>query len=315
MFSLIKERLERIRSSKGYAPKKEVYPMRLTPDQRSLVGKAVDRVANKSLVAKVLGVNRATVYKWNKRRKHLKDRKRKPKESKITEKVELSIIAIRTTFNWGTGRIKQALVSLPSFMRKIFLYPIVQRFKLSRAAINEILKKHKLNGYRRKSKGWKFFRAKKPNELWQLDIKGPFRVEGKKYYFVICIDDYSRYLMLAEQLEHDPTVEEIEAMLLPYAKKYKPKNILTDNKPFKEEWDKWCRVHGIEPLHAHPYYPQDKGKVERGIRNLSEEFVYLLTKFPEWLNGKIKDYRHWFNHKRFHNGINSIPALLFFGNV
>jgi len=38
---------------------------------------------------------------------------------------------------------------------------------------------------------------KKPNELWQLDIKGPFKIENKKYYFVICIDDYSRYLLLA----------------------------------------------------------------------------------------------------------------------
>ncbi|MDY6865535.1 MAG: hypothetical protein SVY15_06155 [Halobacteriota archaeon] len=27
-------------------------------------------------------------------------------------------------------------------------------------------------------------------------------------------------------------------------------------------------------------YPQYKGKVERAIRNISEEFIYLLKKFP-----------------------------------
>ena len=143
--------------------------------------------------------------------------------------------------------------------------------------------------------------------------KGIAVKEGKKYYFVICIDDYSRYLLLAEQIEHDPTTEEISRMLESLIRKYHPKKILTDNNPFKEEWDKWCRFNCIEPLHAHPYYPQDKGKVERGIRNVAEEFVYLLSKFPEWLNGKLKNYRRWFNHMRFHLGINNYPAVLFLG--
>jgi len=64
-------------------------------------------------------------------------------------------------------------------------------------------------------------------------------------------------------------------------------------------------------LHAHPYYPQDKGKVERTIRNVAEEFVYLLKKFPEWLDGKMDEYRRWFNNKRFHNGINDFPSKLY----
>ena len=94
-------------------------------------------------------------------------------------------------------------------------------------------------------------------------------------------------------------------------KKYSPKKILTDNNPFKEEWDNWCKENGIESLHAHPYYPQDKGKVERAIRNVAEEFIYLIKKFPEWLNGKIKEYIWWFNNKRFHRGINNYPARLY----
>lgn len=288
--------------------------MRLTPEQRYLISNAIGRGINKSLVAKVLGISRPTVDKWNKRRKHLNDRERKTKKSKITEKIEHFIIAVRNVFEWGSGRIQQALVSLPSFMKqklKELRVKVVQEVSLSRTAINNVLKKHKINGYKNKAKSWKFFRAKAPNELWQLDIKGPFTLQSKRYYFVICIDDYSRYLLLAEQLEHDPMVEEIEEMLKPYIKKYKPKNILTDNKPFREEWDEWCKENNIEPLHAHPYYPQDKGKVERAIRNVAEEFVYLLRKFPEWLVGKIKQYRKWFNNKRFHRGINTVPVELY----
>lgn len=288
--------------------------MRLAREIRHLIGKAIDRGVKISLVARVIGITRKTAYKWNKRRKHLKDKKRKAKKSKITLEVELGILALRNTFKWGSGRIQQALISLPKFMKdslkKLGVKP-VQNIRLSRTSINEILKAHKLNGYKEKHNSWKFFRAKEPNKLWQLDIKGPFKVEGKKYYFVICIDDYSRYLLLAEQLDHCPNIEEITKSLEPLIRKCKPQKILTDNNPFREEWDNWCKKNNIEPLHAHPYYPQDKGKVERAIRNVAEEFVYLLRKFPEWLDDKIKEYQKWFNEKRFHSGIKDFPSRLY----
>lgn len=283
--------------------------MRLTSDIRCLIAKAIDRGINKALVARVLDVTRRTIYKWIKRRKHLKDRKRKTRESKITFNVELSILTLRNTFNWGTARIQQGLQSLPEFMKKIFINPIAQSVTLSRTAINNMLRKHKLNGYRNKVKTWKFFRAKCPNELWQLDLKGPFVLQGKKYYFVICIDDYSRYLLIAEQFDHCPSTKEITSLLekLPN----KPKKLLTDNaRHFAEQWKGWCREHCIEPLFAHPYYPQDKGKVERAVRTVTEEFVNLLKKFPEWLSN-LKDYVLWHNTERFHRGINTVPAELY----
>jgi len=130
--------------------------MRLTPELRYLIGKAVDRVLNKSLVANVLGITRKTVYKWIKRRKQLKDRKRKPKESNIAVEIEYSILALRNSFGWGTTRIQQGLMSLPDFVRES-VPDLVQGVKLSRTAINNILRKHKLNRYREKTESWKFF--------------------------------------------------------------------------------------------------------------------------------------------------------------
>ena len=293
---------------------KEVPIMRLTSQIRRLIGEAIERGVKISLVAKVIGITRKTVYKWVKRRKHLHDRKREYKKEKITLEVELSILALRNTFNWGTARIQQGLYSLPQFMKEKLeelRVKVVQNVQLSRTSINEVLQKHKINGYKKKHDSWHFFRAKRPNELLQLDIKGPFTVEGIKYYFVICIDDYSRYLLLAEQLDHCPSVLEICKFLEPLVRKCKPKSILTDNNPFKEEWNNWCKENKINPLHAHPYYPQDKGKVERAIRNVAEEFVYLLKKFPEWLDGKIKQYQKWYNEKRFHRGVKDYPANLY----
>ncbi|MBS3171636.1 transposase [Candidatus Woesearchaeota archaeon] len=288
--------------------------MRLTTELRNLIGKSIDRGINKSWVAKVIGVTRRTVYKWNKRRKQLNDKKRELKKEKITIKVELFILALRNTFKWGSGRIKQGLFCLPKFMRdklKELGVNIIQGIKLSRTSINEVLQKHKINGYEKKYKKWHFFRAKSPNELWQLDNKGPVKIQGKKYYFVICIDDYSRDLLLFSQLDHCPNVKEIYNLLKPMITKHKPEKILTDNNPFKEEWDNLLKESEVESVHAHPYYPQDKGKVERAIRNVAEEFIYLIIQFPEWLNGQIKEYQKWYNEKRFHNGIMDFPTRLY----
>lgn len=287
--------------------------MRLTSELRSLIGKLVDKLGNKSFVAKLMNISRRTVYRWDKRRKHTKDRKHKPSKRKVTLSIRRFILALRNTFNWGTERIRKGLFCLPKFMRdtlKKLGVCIVQKVTLSRSTINDVLREHKLNGYAKKREGWKFFRAKKPDELWQLDPKGPVRIGGKKHWFVICIDDYSRYIMLAKHFAHCPDVEEIETSLMLRIKKRKPENILTDNNPFKEDWDKWCNEHGIKSLHAHPYYPQDKGKVERAIRNISEEFIYLLKKFPEWLDN-LPEYVKWFNHKRYHAGVKAFPAQLY----
>jgi transposase InsO family protein len=288
--------------------------MRLTPDQRKLMIEAVRRGVAKSIVARVCGVSRRTLYKWSARAKRARNylfRDMKPlhRRKKITQAIELSILSIRTCFGWGTARIQQALFRLPKFIREAFS-KLVQGVKLSRIAINRVLKRHKLNGYAKNYKHWKFFRAKRPNELWQLDIKGPFRVQGKKYWVAVCIDDYSRYLLLAEKLDHSPKVKEIIGLIKPLAKRFRPKKILTDNNPFKLKWKRWCKLKGIKPLFAHPYYPQDKGKVERAIRNLTEEFINLLKRFPSWLN-KLKEYGQWYNHQRFHLGIKAFPCELY----
>ena len=67
---------------------------------------------------------------------------------------------------------------------------------------------------------------------------------------------------------------------------------------------------GIEQLYAHPHYPQDKGKVERSIRTIAEEFIRLLRKFPDWLE-HLAEWVLWYNHRRMHRGIHDIPARVY----
>lgn len=295
--------------------------MRLSKDLRRLIGVLYDWLNNKSLVSRLLGVDRGSVIRWSKRRGNLKDKPRKPKNRstdgskkksnvKITKEVGASIVDLRLIFKWGCARIKQHLWNAPSHVRKE-VPGLVQGVWLSRQSINDFLTKRKLNGYAKKKEGWKFFRAENPNKLWQLDPKGPVTIQGKRTWFVVCIDDYSRYMLMAEQYDHAPSCKDIQKDLLPLIKKHRPENILTDNNPFKKDWDKWLKEHNVKSQHAHPYYPQDKGKVERAIRNLTEEFINPIKKFPHWLKENLEKYKDWYNNERIHLGIQTTPHKLY----
>ena len=291
--------------------------MRLSPDIRGVFRKLVKTDLTVTAIAKAFGTTRQTVYRWLKRGKHkgtetFKDKPRKPRQSKVTVDVELSILKLRAVFKWGTARIQQALYCLPAFMLE--KVNCVQGVWLSRETINRVLAKNNQNGYQKEFKRWKFFRATTPDELWQIDFRGPFSVQGKKYWFLVCIDDYSRFIVAAEQVDHDLTTAETAAVLERVGRL--PGAILCDQgAQFKERWKQWCSGHGVEAHFAHPSYPQDKGKVERCIQNLNREFVNHLRKFPEWLKGKVSEYRDWFNRSRFHRGVKTYPAALYECNV
>jgi hypothetical protein len=288
----------------------EATMVRLKPEQRLLLGKLARKDIPKKLLMDAYSVSRTTVWHWQVQDLRTRFDIKRNCEGKITVDVEITILNLRTTFKWGTARIQQGLINLPEFMRAD-MEVCVQNFQLSRTSINNLLIKHKLNGYKKKYKFWKFFRAKFPNELWQLDLK-EFKFEGKKYHLLVCIDDYSRFIIKLELFSHAPNIPEISKSIQTVVEKYHPQKILTDNNPFKESWEKWCKEQEVEAIFAHPYYPQDKGKVERTIRNITEEFIDLLSKFPKWLNVKcIEEWRCWFNEDRFHRGVKDYPANLY----
>jgi len=191
------------------------------------MNKAVKQGKSINLVAEFFNVTRQTVWYWKSEtlKSNFKDLPRKTRPSKITVEIEINILYMRINFKWGTARIQQGLMNLPEFMLE-GMEVVVQNLKLSRTSINNVLKKYKLNGYQKKYKKWKFFRAKSPNELWQVDLK-EFKFEGKKYYIFVVIDDYSRYILLLSLFDHCPKTKELTYVLENLS--VKPKNILADN--------------------------------------------------------------------------------------
>jgi len=278
-----------------------------------MLGKLTRQNIPKKVLMVAFSVSRTTVWTWGKENLHYTNDIIHIYKSKVTIEAEVSILFFRS-LGYGTARIQQRLISAPEIeLEKMEIS--VQDLKISRTTINKFLKKHNLNGYSKKhQKAWKFFRAKYANELWQLDMK-EFKFEGKKYYFIVCIDDYSRNLLCLQLLNHCPNIPEICQAIAGLVEKYHPEKILTDNNPFKDSWKKWCKEQGVEAIFAHPYYPQDKGKVERAIRNIAEELVNIICIFHKLLNKEeIYKWISWFNEKRYHRGIKDYPANLYVKN-
>jgi transposase InsO family protein len=297
----------------------------VTPEIRELIVKARRNGKRVKDIAEMFDVSRKTVWKWCKRtmkvgRPVYKDRSKKPFRiyRKITPNVEEAIILLRDSFNWGTQRIMVALFSPPPYI-KYFLETVIgyewKKIKVSRQTINNVLKKHKMNGspYKKNRKEWKFFRAENPNDMWQIDIKGPFLIDGKRVNALLILDDYSRYLVLIQlfkSITTDVVTQALDHCITMYER---PGKILADNGPqFRDSFEKWCNEskRKIDVVHAPPFYPQCKGKIERCIRNFNEEYI-RLDKIFEDISEFIGDYQDWYNSERFNSGISDIPMNLY----
>jgi transposase len=96
--------------------------MRISLEQPELIVGAVKRGIPKLVVAKVFNTRVVTIWNWCKRafhrgRESFRDRLRNARKRKVTQEVELSILTLRTSFDWGTARIQQGLTCLPEYAR------------------------------------------------------------------------------------------------------------------------------------------------------------------------------------------------------
>jgi hypothetical protein len=90
------------------------------------------------------------------------------------------------------------------------------------------------------------------------------------------------------------------------------KAILSDHgSGFKKRWKEWCCERRVEVLLRVLFVRGGKGKVEGCIQGLNLLFVNHLGKFPEWLKGKLCEYRERFNGSCFHWGVKAFPVKLY----
>jgi transposase InsO family protein len=291
-----------------------------TADVRRAMVRALEAGMTTVEVAGLFGTSRQTVSKWWNRRKRygiregLKRRSSRPRtvRRKVTRWVRAAILLLREAFRWGTQRIRVALRAPPPYIEHLLQDVLGRPWKaveLSRQRINLVLREHGMNGSPYGAREvWNHFEASRPNEMWQVDIKEAFRLEHEKRHALVAVDDHSRYLVACAFLDGLKTADVLAVLRGAVDRHGPPAKVLVDNgTQFKRTFEAACGELGIEVEHTPPHYPQSKGKVERTIRTFNEEYLRLQEAF-ESVEALLPEFVDWYNHKRYHMGIDGVPG-------
>ena len=258
------------------------------------------------------GVSRATWYKWKRRYDTygidgLKNQSRKPhniKNLKVTEELEKLVLELRLNNRFGPMRIRFRL------KRK---YGV----SLGTKTIYNLLKRHKLNVLAVKLKRkYKRFEMKHPNELVQMDTKGPFYLKASrtKHYFIHVIDDCSRKVV--SKWCNRRTSEVALSVLKEWVKLHgKPNKVMHDGGTefTSTDFKNFLILNGIKDKQIPKGYPQEQGKVEAYNKIVIAEFLQI-EELKDEKDGaeKYESFVNSYNYEREHGGINGMtPAEKF----
>ena len=226
------------------------------------------------------GISRQTGYKWLKREREegeqgLQDRSRKPKSSPLQSpaEVEAEVIRIRDKHPvWGGRKIRK-------IMEREGKVPVP-----SASTITAILRRyHRIDlEESRKREAFIRFEYDEPNQLWQMDFKGHFRLlDGEYCHPLTIVDDHSRFLVGLKACPNERALTVQKQLSQVFEQYGLPQRILTDNgSPWGDEKESpftflttWLMQLGVDVIHSRAYHPQTNGKNERFNRTLLEEVI------------------------------------------
>ncbi len=275
--------------------------------RKRVVKKALKRTPITHLARQYM-VSRKFVYKWVRRHSEnpegawWEERSRRPRRirRKITPAIRKKILTLRRVYGLNI------MQSEHWFKRKGLV--------LSHTTIWKTLQQEGEPPWRKKpykKKAKKRFERPKPNDLWQLDIKGPFWVEeqGQHLYLLTIIDDHSRFLLESRLYPHPINQQEILTRLHHCFQLYgHPQQVLTDNgaqfHAMRGGTSTFTRVlaqEGIKHIRSRVFHPETCGKVERQHGTTVREMKRLRLKY---CNADLRRYKDYYNFFRPHQGIN-----------
>jgi len=163
------------------------------------------------------------------------------------------------------------------------------------------------------------FEKQSPNEMWQADFKGHFRMkDGKRCHPLNIIDDCSRYNLCSDALTGE-TFEAVKPSILRLFKTYGlPFSFLCDNgNPWGtsqstgfSRFEVWFMDLGILTIHGRPWHPQTQGKEESFNRSMQRELL-RHTDITDLAHAQLAfdEYRRFYNHERPHHALTlEVPA-------
>jgi transposase InsO family protein len=277
-------------------------------------------------------ITRRTGYKWLGRYKEknatgLADRSKKPFHSPNRTLAEIEDYVIQKRISdpaWGSLKLHKLICNDKA--KGIYPYEIVP----CRSAINKILKRNGMidPALSKKSTPFERFEYDYPNELWQIDYKGYFKLLNRQSCHPLTItDDHSRFNICLRACQ-DQKTETVQNELINVFRKYgMPFMILTDNgSPWGAsgetntdgtkcitKLEKWFIQLNIKLIHGRPFHPQTQGKEERFHRTLKEELLNR-EQFRDYYHCQIKFdlWREKYNCIRPHEAIDlRTPAEIY----
>jgi putative transposase len=166
------------------------------------------------------------------------------------------------------------------------------------------------------------FEADCSNDLWQSDVMhGPkVNIEGKlkKTYLIAFIDDHSRLVPHASFYPNETTKSFLKALNRALLFRGLPRKLYTDNgSAFRSKNVEFAMASlQIALIHAKPYSPQGKGKIERFFKTVRSGF--LSGGFPndiDELNSRFKDWLNNRYHKSVHSSTGQTPLDRFVNDI
>ena len=266
------------------------------------------RTANEEGIAAALalGASRASLHRWRRRYAHggieaLRHRPRGPARQRLPAWVERIVIVVRLLTYWNSKRLAA------EFDRR-GIYP------LDHNAIDRLLEGY---GTARpgvhRERGPAYERAR-PNELWHIDIKGPFylqqaRGEHRKVWIVGLVDDHSRFIIGLRVLPSPSTQPILDWMRDCFELCGMPLELMSDNgSPFVVWMPGVLTLFGktladlrVKHIRTQVNSPWTNGKIERFWGVLQSELLDReLFSDPASADAALVRFADYYNHHRLH---------------
>jgi transposase InsO family protein len=288
--------------------------------------------SNMSDICNRFKITRRTGYKWLSRYfeeglSGLEDKSRRPLNfpNQTPLPIDRYVVGLRKNDpEWGSKKLHKIILNHKE--QGIYQHSTVP----CKATITKILKRNGLvpSNRSKQSKGFERFEYDYPNELWQMDYKGYFRLLNKEICYPLTItDDHSRYNICLKACENQKEMTVKQSLILVFRKYGLPYKILTDNGSpwgttgtdladgvrFYSTLEKWLIKLNIKLIHGRPYHPQTQGKEERFHRTLKQELInYEQFRDHVQCQQRFDMWREKYNCIRPHEAINfKTPAELY----
>lgn len=162
------------------------------------------------------------------------------------------------------------------------------------------------------------FEAEWPNDLWQSDVMhGPVLRLGdkrRKSYLIAFIDDHSRLVPHARFYPSEGLSPFMDSFFQALRKRGLPRKLYVDNgSAFRSRQLEFTTAAlGIALVHAKPYQPQGKGKIERFFKTVRSQFLTAFTgETFEAINRAFEAWLADHYHQRSHTSTGQSPFKRF----